>query len=183
MTDESTRELEIKMMVPLQRWQWMLLMLYLAVACALMWVAYFGLTNEPLYSATQLIVVVVIAAQALLRIRYLKALFLRINRAGCSWRLIDGFEKLQQTHPPISEHDIRWDALSGVRHEATGMRCFLRDGSAVFLPMSNFSYAQRQDIKRVMALHLSEQKIAAQPFTPVGWQDEPAPAAKGATEQ
>lgn len=183
MTDESTRELEIKLMVPLQRRQWMLLILYMAVICALMWVAHYWLTNEPFYSSWQLIVIVVIAAQALLRVRYLKTLFLRINRDGCSWRLIDGFEKLQQTHPPISEHDIRWNALSGVRHEATGMRCFLRDGSAVFLPMSNFSYAQRQDIKRVMALHLSEQEITAQPFTPVGWHDEPAPAAKGATEQ
>ena len=43
----------------------------------------------------------------------------------------------------------------------------------MFLPLSDFSYAQRQDIKRVIGLHLSEQNITAHAFTPVGWHDEP----------
>ena len=97
----------------------------------------------------------------------------RIDDNGCSWRLIDGGEMLQRMRPPISEHMVRWESVRELHHEASGIRFSFHDKKDVFLPLSDFSYAQRQDIKRVIGLHISEQNITAHAFTPVGWHDEP----------
>lgn len=177
------RELEIKMLVPLQKKHWILLLLSSAILVALPWTFFFGITQDPFYATTQVVVFLFLIGQSILRLRYLKSLALRIDEDGLAWRLIDGIDVFQRMRPPISEHKVRWDALRGVRHEATGMRCFLRDGADIFLPLSNFSYAQRQDIKRVTALHLAEREVPEMEFIPVGWHDIPDHSTQGAAER
>jgi hypothetical protein len=170
---DNPRTLEITLMIAMQRRQWLIFILFTAMTCALLWLAVYGVTREPFFTSSQLLVTVVMAVMTLLRIRYLRSLFLRIDDNGFSWRLIDGVEFLQQMRPPISEHALRWESVRALHHEATGIRFHLNEKKDVFLPLSNFSYTQRQDIKRAIGLHASEYHITIHAFTPVGWHDEP----------
>jgi hypothetical protein len=175
------RELDLKLMLPLQKRHWFFFILSSLLLTLVMWMLLRGITHDPFFASTQLVIWIFLMLHSAYRIRYLKSLNLRIGEAGLAWRLIDGVEYFQQLRPPISEQHLRWERMRGVRHEATGMRCVLDDGSAVFLPLSNFSYSQRQDIKRVSELHLAERGIEVIPFVPAGWHQAGEPEQQPAT--
>ncbi|MBR9973944.1 MAG: hypothetical protein KFF77_00035 [Bacteroidetes bacterium] len=165
------RELDIKLMLPLQKRHWIFFFLSMLLIALLLWMMGWGITHDPSFGSFQLLFFTFLMLQSAYRLRYLKSLYLRIGEAGLSWRLIDGVEYFQQWRPPISEHALRWERLRGVRHEASGMRCLLDDDATVFLPLSNLSYAQRQEVKRVTELHLAERNIELIPFVPAGWHE------------
>jgi hypothetical protein len=170
---DNPRTLEIKLMIALQRKQWIGLTFFLIMTGAFVWRLFYDVTREPFMTSTQAIVWAVITVMMMLRIRYLKSIFLRIDDNGFSWRLVEGGDMLQRMRPPISEHVVRWESVRELHHEASRIRFSFHDKKDVFLPLSDFSYAQRQDIKRVIGLHLSEHDITAFVFTPVGWHDDP----------
>lgn len=176
MEAKNSRELEIRLQVPLRPWHWVLFAFLLIMNCAFIWLILDGILHNPLLASTQMAVMVMMTAVAVLRIWHVRSLFLRINDDGCTWRLIAGVDIPQQTRPPISEHMVRWETVRVLRHEASGIRVNPDENTEVFLPLSNFSYAQRQEIKRVVATHVSERGITAHAFTPRGWNDEDAEA-------
>lgn len=159
------RELEIKLLPAWQRWQWLGVILgglvALVVAAGLIAVvlrlATIGsLDADSPWMILQILYFVGFTLQMTSRARYLKGQRLRISNDGISWRLINGSAILLNSRPPISEEQFTWTDLQSAQKEASGYRFFLKNEKEAFIPLSFFTYAQRQDINSCVSIHVQE---------------------------
>ena len=149
-------DVDISLMPRWQKMQYVLFALFFLLTGYFTYVVYQSLFGEGggFHGNVVTLVWAVLLGQALLRLRYLKALYLRINDEGMSWRLIVGIDYSNNIRPPVSDATLSWKDITGIRQEATGMRvAVVGKKDELLLPLSNFSYAQRQEIKRAVAEH------------------------------
>lgn len=145
-------ELEIKLHPTWRKRQCILFVATTALTLAFLYVISYNLFQDPIMGTMNVMILLTLMLQSLYRVRYLKALYIRADDTGIRWRLIAEMEILQRLRPPISEAKLAWQNITHVRNMATGMYFTVRgEEKERYLPMSNFSYAQRREIKHAIA--------------------------------
>lgn len=127
------------------------------LAVGMLWVIWYrnGTEDFSLVHLVQLFAFAFLAVESVSRVRFLKSLFLRIDAEGISWRLVVGLEILNR-RPPNSSASLRWDEISAIRQEATELRISIHGvKDDLQLPLSQFNYAQRQNIKAAVEAHFT----------------------------
>ncbi len=174
------RELEIKLLPAWQRWQWLgvilggLVALIVAaglIAVVLRLTTIGSLDGDSPWVILQILYFVGFTVQLASRARYLKAQHLKISDDGISWRLINGFIALKMYRPEISEDQFSWRELNSVQKEASGYRFFLENEKEAFIPLSLFTYAQRQEINSCLSIHVQEHVSELSSFEEVNGDD------------
>lgn len=150
-------KLEIKLQPHWKKRQTILFIVTVALTLALLYMISVNLFQDPVMGAIHGAIFLVFILQSIYRVRYLKALYLRINDLTISWRLIAELDIQQRLRPPISEAELAWHDITRVRNMATGMYFTVQgEEEEHYLPLSNFSYAQRQEIKSAVAAHAGD---------------------------
>lgn len=149
------RELEIRPRAHSYKSQYLMAGFAAVLAAGMLWAVLTGTGHEgsPLVRWAQVVFFAFLAVDSVSRVRFLKSLFFRINAEGIAWRLVVGLEILNR-RPPNSSASLRWDEISSIRQGATELRITIHDKKDdLLLPLSQFNYAQRQDIKAAISAH------------------------------
>lgn len=177
MSTTTTRTFELSMLLPWQKRKWIAfiiatffaIMILLALAAVAINVVFYDDTAlDPVNTIFQILFFLYFVTSAALQVRNLRSQFLRIRDDGMSWRMLEGVMSDRMFKPPYSACAFAWTELRSVREEASGIRFHLDDARESYLPLSQLTYAQRQDIKRVLRLHLEEHGIPDRYFFPDG---------------
>lgn len=175
MVTPTSRTFELSMLLPWQKRKWIAfiiaaffaLLVFLALAAIAIHLFSHGDAEVDAVDAVfQILFFLYFLTSAGLQARHLRSQFLRIGDGGISWRMLEGLAGDRMLRPPYSVADLAWGELRSVREEASGIRFRLTDEREAFLPLSQLVYAQRQEIKRVLHLHLDEHEIPNRPFVP-----------------
>ncbi len=152
------RNLEIRPGIHSHKMQYFMAAASALLAVGMLWVIWYryGTEEQSFVHWVQMFAFAFLAAESVSRVRFLKSLFLRINAEGISWRLVVGLEILNR-RPPNSSAALRWDEIAAIRQEATELRISIHGAKDdLQLPLSQFNYAQRQDIKAAVAANFTE---------------------------
>lgn len=161
------RNLEIRPGTHSYKIQYLIAGVSALLAAGMLWVVLYryGTETFSLVQLVQLFAFAFLAVESVSRVRFLKSLFLRINAEGISWRLVVGLEILNR-RPPNSSASLRWDQISAIRQEATELRISIQgEEDDLCLPLSQFNYAQRQNIKAAIAAHFDDATAVPRPAT------------------
>lgn len=191
MITTTTRTFELSMLLPWQKRKWVAfiiatffaIMLLLALAALAINIFFHGdRIVDPVAAVFQILMFLYFFISAAFQIQHLRSQFLHIGDDGIAWRMLEGFVGDRMFRQPNTTGDFAWTDLDRVREEASGIRFFLDETREAYLPLSQLSYAQRQDIKRVLRLHLEEHAIPDRQFFPDGHGETTSVRSQAATE-